>query len=90
MEAKERKLCCGGWATYALTRNPTLQRTLAASTTHFKAVLVQTESDTMDQTKAEAIQHIMGTLFSAQNALRSLAPEYKWAGTTTNIVEWGQ
>lgn len=33
----------------------------------------------MDE-KAEAIRHIMGTISSAQNALRSLALEYKWAG----------
>ena len=30
--------------------------------------------------RVKAIQHVMATLFSAQNALRELAPEYKWAG----------
>lgn len=44
----------------------------------------------MDQTKADAIQHIMGTLFSAQNALRSLAPEYKWAGMGNLLGDYGE
>ena len=30
--------------------------------------------------KSEAIRHIIATIFSAQNALRSLAPEFKWTG----------
>jgi len=33
-----------------------------------------------DQSKLQAVQHIMATLFSAQNALRALAPEFRWAG----------
>ena len=34
--------------------------------------------------------HIMGTLFSAQNALRSLAPEYKWAGMGNLLGDYGE
>ena len=30
--------------------------------------------------KSEAIRYIIATIFSAQNALRSLAPEFKWTG----------
>ena len=40
--------------------------------------------------KAEAIRHIMGTLFSAQNALRSLAPEYNWAGMGNLLGDYGE
>ena len=29
---------------------------------------------------ADAVKHIMATIFSAQNALRDLAPDFKWAG----------
>lgn len=40
--------------------------------------------------KAEAIRHIMGTLFAAQNALRSLAPEYNWAGMGNLLGDYGE
>ena len=30
--------------------------------------------------KIQAIKHILATIFAAQNALRSLAPEFKWSG----------
>ena len=39
---------------------------------------------------SEAVKHIMATLFSAQNALRSLAPEYKWAGMGNLLGDYGE
>ena len=38
----------------------------------------------------EAIKHIMATVFSAQNALRSLAPEFKWAGMGNLLGDYGE
>ncbi len=45
-------------------------------------------SDALD--RAEAIKHILATLFSAQNALRSLAPEFKWAGLGNLLGDYGE
>ena len=38
----------------------------------------------------EAVRHIMATLFSAQNALRSLAPEFRWAGLGNLLGDYGE
>lgn len=38
----------------------------------------------------EAIIHIMGTIFNAQNALRALAPEFKWAGMGNVLGDYGE
>ena len=43
-----------------------------------------------DESKVEAVQHIMATLFSAQNALRSLAPDFKWAGLGNLLGDYGE
>lgn len=43
-----------------------------------------------DASKGEAIRHIMATLFSAQNALRSLAPEFRWAGLGNLLGDYGE
>lgn len=43
-----------------------------------------------DESKLLAVQHIMATLFSAQNALRSLAPEFKWAGLGNLLGDYGE
>lgn len=40
--------------------------------------------------KTEAIKHIIATVFSAQNALRSLASEYKWAGLGNLLGDYGE
>jgi hypothetical protein len=40
--------------------------------------------------KIDAVRHIMATLYSAQNALRSLAPEYKWAGLGNLLGDYGE
>jgi len=38
----------------------------------------------------DAVRHIMATLFSAQNALRSLAPEFRWAGLGNLLGDYGE
>ena len=38
----------------------------------------------------KAIKHIMATVFSAQNALRELAPEFKWAGMGNLLGDFGE
>jgi hypothetical protein len=43
-----------------------------------------------DQSKLRAVQHIMATLFSAQNALRALAPEFRWAGLGNLLGDYGE
>ena len=43
-----------------------------------------------DDSKVAAIQHIMATLFSAQNALRSLAPDFRWAGLGNLLGDYGE
>jgi len=43
-----------------------------------------------DETKLRAVQHIMATLFSAQNALRALAPEFRWAGLGNLLGDYGE
>ena len=40
--------------------------------------------------QVEAIRHIVGTLFSAQNALRALAPDFKWAGMGNLLGDYGE
>ena len=37
-----------------------------------------------------AVQHIMATLFSAQNALRELAPNFRWAGLGNLLGDYGE
>jgi len=43
-----------------------------------------------DESKVRAVQHIMATLFSAQNALRELAPEFRWAGLGNLLGDYGE
>jgi len=43
-----------------------------------------------EENKVEAVKHILATLFSAQNALRALAPEYKWAGMGNLLGDYGE
>lgn len=43
-----------------------------------------------DDSKLLAVQHIMATLFSAQNALRALAPEFRWAGLGNLLGDYGE
>ncbi|WP_165921344.1 hypothetical protein [Novosphingobium sp. PhB57] len=43
-----------------------------------------------EESKVRAVQHIMATLFSAQNALRELAPEFRWAGLGNLLGDYGE
>lgn len=43
-----------------------------------------------EDSKVRAVQHIMATLFSAQNALRELAPEFRWAGLGNLLGDYGE
>ena len=38
----------------------------------------------------EAVKHIISTLYSAQNALRSLAPEFRWSGMGNLLGDYGE
>ena len=38
----------------------------------------------------DAVKHILATMYSAQNALRSLAPEYKWSGMGNLLGDYGE
>ena len=38
----------------------------------------------------DAVKHIIATVFSAQNALRVLAPDYKWAGMGNLLGDYGE
>ena len=40
--------------------------------------------------RIEAIKHILASVFSAQNALRTLAPEFKWAGLGNLLGDYGE
>ena len=40
--------------------------------------------------KIKAIKHILATIFAAQNALRSLAPEFKWSGLGNLKGDYGE
>lgn len=37
-----------------------------------------------------AIQHILATVFTAQNALRALAPEFRWTGLGNLLGDFGE
>jgi hypothetical protein len=43
-----------------------------------------------NENRIEAVKHILATVFSAQNALRSLASEYKWAGLGNLLGDYGE
>lgn len=41
-------------------------------------------------TRIQAIQHILASIFAAQNALRTLAPEYAWKGLGNLLGDFGE
>jgi len=47
---------------------------------------------TMDYAKdrIQAVQHILATVFAAQRALKTLAPEFKWAGLGNLLGSFGE
>ena len=44
----------------------------------------------MIQREQEAVKHIVATIFSAQNALRDLAPDQRWAGMGNLLGDYGE
>lgn len=40
--------------------------------------------------RTEAVKHILATIFAAQNALRALAPEYRWTGLGNLLGDYGE
>ncbi len=38
----------------------------------------------------EAVKHIVATIFSAQNALRDLAPQQRWTGMGNLLGDYGE
>ena len=48
------------------------------------------ESKTIPRREQEAIKHIVATIFSAQDALRDLAPEQRWAGMGNLLGDYGE
>ncbi len=48
------------------------------------------QSMKQETNQVEAVRHIIATLYSAQNALRSLAPDYKWAGLGNLLGDYGE
>ena len=44
----------------------------------------------MENPKLLAVQHIMASLFASQNALRALAPEFRWAGLGNLLGDYGE
>lgn len=46
----------------------------------------------MDYTRDRitAVQHILATIFSAQKALKTLAPDFKWAGMGNLLGDFGE
>lgn len=43
-----------------------------------------------DTQRTDAIKHVLSTLFSAQEALRALAPEFRWAGLGNLLGDYGE
>ena len=43
-----------------------------------------------EKNNVQAVRHIMATLYSAQNALRSLSPEFRWAGMGNLLGDYGE
>jgi len=44
----------------------------------------------MSQRQQKAVKHIVATIFSAQDALRDLAPEQRWAGMGNLLGDYGE
>jgi hypothetical protein len=47
-------------------------------------------SETISQREQNAVKHIVATIFSAQEALRDLAPEQRWAGMGNLLGDYGE
>ncbi len=47
-------------------------------------------SETIAEREQKAVKHIIATIFSAQDALRDLAPEQRWAGMGNLLGDYGE
>lgn len=43
-----------------------------------------------EKDRIEAIRHVMGTILNSQKILKTLAPEYKWAGLGNLLGDYGE
>jgi len=48
------------------------------------------DSETFLQRQQKAVKHIVATIFSAQDALRDLAPDQRWAGMGNLLGDYGE
>jgi hypothetical protein len=48
------------------------------------------QSEVILRRQQEAVKHIVATIFSAQDALRDLAPEQRWAGMGNLLGDYGE
>ena len=51
---------------------------------------ILSRSETISQREQKAVKHIVATIFSAQDALRDLAPEQRWAGMGNLLGDYGE
>jgi hypothetical protein len=49
-----------------------------------------TQSNVEPSQRSDAVRHVVATIFSAQNALRSLAPEFRWSGMGNLLGDYGE
>jgi hypothetical protein len=47
-------------------------------------------SETIAEREQKAVKHIIATIFSAQDALRDLAPDQRWAGMGNLLGDYGE
>ena len=55
-----------------------------------RAPSILSSSETIFQREQKAVKHIIATIFSAQDALRDLAPEQRWAGMGNLLGDYGE
>ena len=51
---------------------------------------ILSSSEIISQREQKAVKHIVATIFSAQDALRDLAPEQRWAGMGNLLGDYGE
>ena len=51
---------------------------------------ILSSSEAISQRQQKAVKHIIATIFSAQDALRDLAPEQRWAGMGNLLGDYGE
>src|SRR5436309_7531128 len=51
---------------------------------------ILSDSKPIPKHEQEAVKHVLATIFSAQDALRDLAPEQHWAGMGNLLGDYGE